>query len=94
MLIRTGWEIPPDIYSVLILYHLYSMKKSSILLILILIVLNANAQWWKPQHHIHDTVKYIAMYELTLREDTTHMEYYRTDDYMLSIGKDNNISSF
>lgn len=94
MLIRTGWEIPPDIYCVLILYHFYSMKKSSILLILILIVLNANAQWWKPQHHIHDTVKYIVMYELTLREDTTHMEYYRTDDYMLSIGKDNNISSF
>ena len=45
------------------------MKKSSILLILILIVLNANAQWWKPQHHIHDTVKYIVMYELTLREE-------------------------
>ena len=34
------------------------------------------------------------MYELTLREDTTHLEYSRTDDYMLSIGKNNIISSF
>ena len=70
------------------------MKKSLILFAFVLLALNVSAQWWKPQHHIHDTVKYIVMYELTLREDTAHLNYYRTDDYMLSIGKNNIISSF
>lgn len=70
------------------------MKKSLILFAFVLLALNVSAQWWKPQHHIHDTVKYIVMYELTLREDTAHLNYYRTDNYMLSIGKNNIISSF
>ena len=70
------------------------MKKSLILFVFVLIALNVKAQWWKPQHHIHDTVKYIVMYELTLREDTAHLNYYRTDNYMLSIGKNDIISSF
>ena len=60
----------------------------------VLLALNISAQWWKPQHHLYDTVEYVVMYELTLREDTTHLEYSRTDDYMLSIGKNNIISSF
>lgn len=60
----------------------------------VLLALNVSAQWWKPQHHLYDTVEYVVMYELTLREDTTHLEYSRTDDYMLSIGKNNIISSF
>ena len=70
------------------------MKKLLILFAFVLLALNISAQWWKPQHHLYDTVEYVVMYELTLREDTSHMEYYRTDDYMLSIGKNNIISSF
>lgn len=70
------------------------MKKLLILFAFVLLALNISAQWWKPQHHLYDTVKYVVMYELTLREDTTHLEYSRTDDYMLSIGKNNIISSF
>ena len=70
------------------------MKKSLMLFAFVLLALNISAQWWKPQHHLYDTVEYIVMYELTLREDTTHLEYSRTDDYMLSIGKNNIISSF
>ncbi len=70
------------------------MKKLLILFAFVLLALNISAQWWKPQHHLYDTVEYVVMYELTLREDTTHLEYSRTDDYMLSIGKNNIISSF
>ena len=70
------------------------MKKSLMLFAFVLLALNISAQWWKPQHHLYDTVEYVVMYELTLREDTTHLEYSRTDDYMLSIGKNNIISSF
>lgn len=70
------------------------MKKSLMLFAFVLLALNVSAQWWKPQHHLYDTVEYVVMYELTLREDTTHLEYSRTDDYMLSIGKNNIISSF
>ncbi len=70
------------------------MKKSLILLAFTFIVVNLKAQWWKPQHHLYDTVEYVVMYELTLKEDTTNLNYYRTDNYMLSLGKNNNISSF
>ena len=70
------------------------MKKSLMLFAFVLLALNVSAQWWKPQHHLYDTVEYVVMYELTLREDTTQLEYSRTDDYMLSIGKNNIISSF
>ena len=70
------------------------MKKLLILFAFVLLALNISTQWWKPQHHLYDTVEYVVMYELTLREDTTHLEYSRTDDYMLSIGKNNIISSF
>lgn len=70
------------------------MKKLLMLFAFVLLALNISAQWWKPQHHLYDTVEYVVMYELTLREDTTHLEYSRTDDYMLSIGKNNIISSF
>lgn len=70
------------------------MKKLLILFAFVLLALNISAQWWKPQHHLYDTVEYVVMYELTLREDTTHLEYSRTDNYMLSIGKNNIISSF
>ena len=55
---------------------------------------NVNAQWWKPQHHYYDTVEYVVMYELTFREDTAHLDCYRTENHMLSIGKKRDVSSF
>ena len=70
------------------------MKKSLILLSFISIMINVNAQWWKPQHHYYDTVEYVVMYELTFREDTAHLDCYRTENHMLSIGKKHEVSSF
>ena len=70
------------------------MKKSLILLAFMSIIANVNAQWWKPQHHYYDTVEYVVMYELTFREDTAHLDYYRTENHMLSIGKKRDVSSF
>ena len=70
------------------------MKKSLILLSFISIMINVNAQWWKPQHHYYDTVEYVVMYELTFREDTVHLDRYRTENHMLSIGKKHEVSSF
>ncbi len=70
------------------------MKKSLILLSFISIMINVNAQWWKPQHHYYDTVEYVVMYELTFREDTAHLDRYRTENHMLSIGKKHEVSSF
>ena len=58
------------------------------------IIANVNAQWWKPQHHYYDTVEYVVMYELTFREDTAHLDCYRTENHMLSIGKKRDVSSF
>ncbi len=58
------------------------------------IMTNVNAQWWKPQHHYYDTVEYVVMYELTFREDTAHLNHYRTENHMLSIGKKRDVSSF
>ena len=57
-------------------------------------ITNVKAQWWKPQHHIHDTVRYVVMYEMKSIEDTTHLDHYRTDEYILLMGKRNNISLF
>lgn len=70
------------------------MKKSLILLAFMSIIANVNAQWWKPQHHYYDTVEYVVMYELTFREDTAHLDRYRTENHMLSIGKKRDVSSF
>ena len=70
------------------------MKKSLILLAFMSIIANVNAQWWKPQHHYYDTVEYVVMYELTFREDTAHLDCYRTENHMLSIGKKRDVSSF
>ena len=70
------------------------MKKSLILLAFMSIIANVNAQWWKPQHHYYDTVEYVVMYELTFREDTAHLDRYRTENHMLSIGKKHEVSSF
>ena len=70
------------------------MKKSLILLVFMSIIANVNAQWWKPQHHYYDTVEYVVMYELTFREDTAHLDCYRTENHMLSIGKKRDVSSF
>ena len=70
------------------------MKKSLILLVFMSIMINVNAQWWKPQHHYYDTVEYVVMYELTFREDTAHLDCYRTENHMLSIGKKRDVSSF
>ena len=70
------------------------MKKSLILLAFMSIIANVNAQWWKPQHHYYDTVEYVVMYELTFREDTAHLNHYRTESHMLSIGKKHEVSSF
>ena len=70
------------------------MKNSLILLAFMSIIANVNAQWWKPQHHYYDTVEYVVMYELTFREDTAHLDRYRTENHMLSIGKKNEVSSF
>ena len=70
------------------------MKKSLILLAFMSIIANVNAQWWKPQHHYYDTVEYVVMYELTFREDTAHLNHYRTENHMLSIGKKRDVSSF
>ena len=70
------------------------MKKSLILLSFISIMINVNAQWWKPQHHYYDTVEYVVMYELTFREDTAYLDRCRTENHMLSIGKKHEVSSF
>lgn len=70
------------------------MKNSLILLAFMSIIANVNAQWWKPQHHYYDTVEYVVMYELTFREDTAHLDRYRTENHMLSIGKKRDVSSF
>lgn len=70
------------------------MKNSLILLAFMSIIANVNAQWWKPQHHYYDTVEYVVMYELTFREDTAHLDCYRTENHMLSIGKKRDVSSF
>ncbi len=70
------------------------MKKSLILLAFMSIIANVNAQWWKPQHHYYDTVEYVVMYELTFREDSAHLDCYRTENHMLSIGKKRDVSSF
>ena len=70
------------------------MKKLLILLAFMSIMTNVNAQWWKPQHHYYDTVEYVVMYELTFREDTAHLDCYRTENHMLSIGKKRDVSSF
>ena len=70
------------------------MKKSLILLAFMSIIANVNAQWWKPQHHYYDTVEYVVLYELTFREDTAHLDCYRTENHMLSIGKKRDVSSF
>lgn len=70
------------------------MKKSLILLAFMSIIANVNAQWWKPKHHYYDTVEYVVMYELTFREDTAHLDRYRTENHMLSIGKKRDVSSF
>ena len=70
------------------------MKKLLILLAFMSIIANVNAQWWKPQHHYYDTVEYVVMYELTFREDTAHLDRYRTENHMLSIGKKRDVSSF
>lgn len=70
------------------------MKRTILLIIFISIGFGVKAQWWKPQWEICDTVRYVVMYELTLREDTTHLDYCRRDNYILSIGKNNNVSSF
>ena len=70
------------------------MKKLLILLAFMSIMTNVNAQWWKPQHHYYDTVEYVVMYELTFREDTAHLNHYRTENHMLSIGKKRDVSSF
>ena len=70
------------------------MKKSLILLAFMSIIANVYAQWWKPQHHYYDTVEYVVMYELTFREDTAHLDCYRTENHMLSIGKKRDVSSF
>ena len=70
------------------------MKKSLILLAFMSIIANVNAQWWKPHHHYYDTVEYVVMYELTFREDTAHLDCYRTENHMLSIGKKRDVSSF
>ena len=58
------------------------------------IMINVNAQWWKPQHHYYDTVEYVVMYELTFREDTAYLDRCRTENHMLSIGKKRDVSSF
>ena len=58
------------------------------------IMINVNAQWWKPQHHYYDTVEYVVMYELTFREDTAYLDRCRTENHMLSIGKKHEVSSF
>ena len=70
------------------------MKKSLILLVFMSIMINVNAQWWKPQHHYYDTVEYVVMYELTFREDTAYLDRCRTENHMLSIGKKHEVSSF
>ena len=70
------------------------MKNSLILLAFMSIIANVNAQWWKPQHHYYDTVEYVVMYELTFREDTAHLDRYRTENHILSIGKKRDVSSF
>ena len=70
------------------------MKKSLILLVFMSIMINVNAQWWKPQHHYYDTVEYVVMYELTFREDTAYLDRCRTENHMLSIGKKRDVSSF
>ena len=70
------------------------MKRTILLFIFISIGFGVKAQWWKPQWEICDTVRYVVMYELILKEDTTHLDYYRKDNYMLSIGRNNNVSSF
>ena len=59
-----------------------------------LLVQSANAQWWKPQHHVYDTVEFVVMYELKFKEDTTHLNYLQIEKQMLSIGKNRNISSY
>ena len=58
------------------------------------IVFSLNAQWWKPQHHIYDTVGYVVMYELRFKQDSTNLNWQRVEEHILSIGKENNISSF
>ncbi|MBQ8223676.1 MAG: GLPGLI family protein [Bacteroidales bacterium] len=70
------------------------MKRTILLFIFISIGFGVKAQWWKPQWEICDTVRYVVMYELILKEDTTHLDYYRKDNYMLSIGRNNSVSSF
>ena len=67
--------------------------KKLLLLVFMSIMTNVNAQWWKPQWQIYDTIKYVVMYELALKEDTTNLNRYKTENYMLSIGA-NNISSY
>ena len=67
--------------------------KKLLLLVFMSIMTNVNAQWWKPQWQIYDTIKYVVMYELVYKEDTTNLNRYKTENYMLSIGA-NNISSY
>ena len=67
--------------------------KKLLLLVFMSIMTNVNAQLWKPQWQIYDTIKYVVMYELALKEDTTNLNRYKTENYMLSIGA-NNISSY
>ena len=70
------------------------MKKLFLLIMFSHIVFTIEAQWWKTQHHIYDTVGYVVMYELKFKQDSTNLNWQRVEEHMLSIGKNNNVSSF
>ncbi|MBE6343093.1 MAG: GLPGLI family protein [Lentimicrobiaceae bacterium] len=71
-----------------------AMKKIIMLLVLVLIGFYVNAQWWNPETTDYDSVEYIVMYELTFKEDTTHLNWVRVEKQMLSIGTCKTISSY
>lgn len=70
------------------------MKKLLISFVFVLIALNINAQWWNPKTIDYDTVEYIVTYELTFKEDTTHLNWVRMEKQILSIGKGKTVSSY
>ena len=69
------------------------MKKYIITIIIICIIVPLKAQLFNAKVEIFDTANLVVMYELSFREDTTHLNYVKDANQILLIGN-NGINSF